>query len=534
MQHEKVITAAVLLPWAILAAMMVLYATAWGPWAGSDTVEYLEAARNLAAGRGLVLVRASGNVVPLYGRPPLYSVLLAGLAGLGFDPVEAVRFLNAALLAALLGLVGSGVRSVSGLALASLACLFLLTDEIVVVNFSGMMTEPLFVVIVAGQLASLAAYLSGARRWTLWLSAVLAGLALLTRYAGAACVLVLVIGEIGADTGPLRRRIGRALGAALVALGPFLLWTALLAAAGETPGVYRQVLATAWQDFKYASSASLDVLWSWIPGFDTTALGHRTKLIVTAGLFLLGAAALAWIIRRRGWRASLAAPSQLLPGLLLIGFSLAHATVIVAAYLVVRFPRPVFDGRVLLPSYLTLILGVVLLGTYILAPYAKGRLSLLLAFALLLPFVISSAGDSRDYVRRLHDTGSGYTAKAWRGLPILAVLDQIPEEIPIVSDDIEAVTFFARRPAFLLPDLNEAIPREEWKPFGQTPSDQAEMAFAERGGFLVLFSSALPRLREVYGEEAGLRRDVLVTGLDLVYEGADGAVYRRPSFDLDG
>src|SRR3972149_2108876 len=105
-RSEKTLTVSLIVTVGFAAALTVLYATVWGPWAGSDSVEYLEAARNLAGGQGLITIRASGRIEPIYARPPLYSVLLASTIQLGVDPVASVRWLNAALIVALIGLLG--------------------------------------------------------------------------------------------------------------------------------------------------------------------------------------------------------------------------------------------------------------------------------------------------------------------------------------------------------------------------------------------------------------------------------------------
>src|SRR3972149_12238204 len=54
MSREARLAAILLAVIGMTAALMGVYATDWGPWVGSDSVEYLESARNLASGRGLV------------------------------------------------------------------------------------------------------------------------------------------------------------------------------------------------------------------------------------------------------------------------------------------------------------------------------------------------------------------------------------------------------------------------------------------------------------------------------------------------
>jgi len=526
---EKTLTLSLIVALGIAAGLTVLYATAWAPWAGSDSVEYLEAARNLAGGRGLVTIRASGNVVPLYARPPLYSLVLAAMIRQGLDPVGGVRLLNAVGLATLIGLVGFSIRRATAhLLLPVMAAVFVLADVGVLDSFSGLMSEPLFLLLVVGQLVSLEVYLSGGKPWILWLSAILAALALLTRFAGAACIVVMAVAVVGWGKGPLRKRVGLAIASSFLATLPFLLWTGSLLSQGHTPGVYRLDLATARQSFGSAQISLLDTLWGWFPWLAPLAgIAYRAKLAVTAILLGLGLVSLGWVARRRAADRGRNGRAALLLGGLFAGFSLAHAAVVSAAYVFVRFPRPALDERVLLPSYVTMVLGLALLGWYLLAPLARQIPASVFVLLLLAPIVVSSLQPAQAWLTAMHADGRGYTGRGWNGLEILAVLNRLPPAAPLVSNDIDAVTFFAERPAFRLPDLEERIAEAEWRPFGQTRHSLAEREFADDGGYLVLFSSALGQLADIYGSRAGARLDSLVAGLKIVYEGNDGRIYSR-------
>ncbi len=526
---EKTLTVSLIVTVGIAAALTVLYATVWGPWAGSDSVEYLEAARNLAGGQGLVTIRASGNVVALYARPPLYSVVLAAMIRLGVDPIDGIRWLNVALIVALIGLVGASFFHATARLMAPvLACLFLLTDVSVLDSFTGLMTEPLFIVIVMGQLVSLTAYLENRKAWTLWLSVVLAGLALLTRYAGAACILVLAVAVVGWGEGTLGKRLRLAVAASLVAALPFLIWTGSLLAQGDTPGVYRLDLATLRQAFGSARVSILNTAWGWFPWLQPAmAVAYRIRLALTAVFLAAGAGALLWFARKRGDLAGRGAPGTLLLGAVFAAFSLVHAGVVSLAYVLVEFPRPALNERVLLPSHVTFVLGLVLLGWYLLSPLASQRPASILILMLIVPLVLPSIRPARALLAALHADGHGYTGRVWDDLPILTRLDELPRSAPLISNDIDAVTFFARRPAFRLPDLEERIAETQWRPFGETRSRLAEREFAEKDGYLVLFHSILGQLADVYGNQAEARLHSLVDGLHIVYEGYDGAIYTQ-------
>src|SRR3990172_4393457 len=528
-RSEKTLTVSLIVTVGIAAALTILYATVWGPWAGSDSVEYLEAARNLAGGQGLVTIRASGHVEPIYARPPLYSIILASTIRLGLDRVASVRWLNVALIVALIGVVGvSFFHATARLMAPVLASLFLLADVAVLDSFPGLMTEPLFILIVTGQLVSLAAYLANRKAWTLWLSAVLAGLALLTRYAGAACILVLAAAVVGWGEGTLGKRLRLAMAASLVAALPFLIWTGSLLAHGDTPGVYRLDLATLRQAFGSARVSMLNAAWGWFPWLQPAmAFAYRVRLALTVGFLAVGAGALLWFARKRGDLAGRGAPGTLLLGVVFAAFSLVHAGVVSLAYVLVEFPRPALNERVLLPSHVTFVLGLVLLGWYLLSPLASQRPASILILVLIVPLVLPSIRPARALLAALHADGRGYTGRAWDDLPILTRLDELPRSAPLITNDIDAVTFFARRPAFRLPDLDERIAETQWRPFGETRERLAEREFADKDGYLVLFPSALGQLTDVYGNQADARLDSLVEGLQVVYEGSDGAIYTR-------
>jgi hypothetical protein len=316
--------------------------------------------------------------------------------------------------------------------------------------------------------------------------------------------------------------------ASLVAALPFLIWTGSLVAQGDSPGVYRLDAATLRQDFGSVRVSMLDAAWGWFPWLrPAMAVAYRIRLALTSVFLAAGAGALLWFARKRGDLAGRGAPGTLLLGAVFALFSLVHAGVVSLAYVLVEFPRPALNERVLLPSHVTFVLGLVLLGWYLLSPLASQRPASILILALIVPLVLPSIRPARALLAAFHADGRGYTGRAWDDLPILARLDHLPRSAPLISNDIDAVTFFARRPAFRLPDLEERIPETQWRPFGETRRRLAEREFADKNGYLVLFGSALGQLTDVYGNQAEARLDLLVEGLQVVYEDSDGAIYTQ-------
>jgi hypothetical protein len=497
----------------------------WGPWAHSDSVEHLEAARNLAAGRGLVVVRGSGRIVPLYARPPLYSIFLAGMVAAGADPVEGVRWLNSLLFAGAIGLVGvMGLRAADHPALAVLVGLYLLANAAVLDAFTGMMTESLFLVLVLGQVLLLLDFVASGGRSALLAAMGLGSLASLTRFAGLACIPIVGLAAAW-RRGAIRARLGLAVGAMALTAIPFLLWTLLLARQGSAPGVYNVDTAGLWQSLGTARFELVAAYWRWLPWLEgAPQIAYRVKLL--SSLLLAGTAGvLVWrLVRREADRGS-EPPRALVAAGLLGTFSLAHAAVVALAYAVVVFPRPALNVRVLLPSQVTFLLALAFLGWGLLARWGRRGAGSVLVAAVLLPLILGSMEEARSLISDLAASGGGYAARGWRNLPIMGVIETLPADAPLISDDIDAIMFHTGRPAYRLPDLEQPVDPSEWGSFGSSPASGAEVAFAERGGYLVLFSSAPHRLAEVYGGEAQARLESLVAGLTTIYDGPDGAIY---------
>ena len=530
MSREARLAAVLLMVIGMTAVLMGVYATDWGPWVESDSVEYLESARNLASGRGLITERASGRIVPLYSRPPFYPVLLALMIGLGIDPVVGARWLDVGLFVLVIALVVGATYRATGRPVVPVLCsLYLLSAPAVLDGFTGLMTEPVFLAIVACQIVVLAAFLTTRRGWLLVLSSILAALSLMTRYAGAASLLVLALGILLWGPGRLSRRILLSIGSMVLAVAPFLVWTSYLARSGLTPGVYDLTLVDARQALVTARASLATAYWSWLPWLGGVVLGDTSKALAFAGMIAAGGTTLAWLVRRRSAAPDEAGRSRsvLILGVLAAAFSLGHTAVLAAAYLLVEFPKPAFYERVLLPSQVTFVLSLVLLAWYALAPYQNQRPAAILIALLIVPVVLGSVEATEGLLSILHAEGRGYTGWQWRNRPILAALDEIPAGAPIISNDIDAIEFFLHRPAFRIPDLEEPVPANEWETFGSSRDHLAERRFVDQRGYLVLFSVANAQFDDVYGAAAEERIESLIDGLTPIYEDMDWGIYIR-------
>lgn len=510
-------------------ASLVAYATQRSPWVWSDSIEYLEAARNFAAGKGLVLVRATGRVVPMYLRPPFYSVLLGALLAAGLDPIEAGRWIDVSLffsILIMLVLFTQALRESAALALALPA--YFITSHIVILNFTGLMSEPLFLALAFSNLGLAAAYLQSGRRSLLIGSASLAGMAWLTRFAGIACVFVTTLVALAHHRDNLARRLRDSFAMVCVGTLPFALWALFVRSGGYFPGVYNLPSGALWEALQPVRGAYVGLLWEWLPLrllIPISSYRGRAVVLLVFSVFAILAGLL--LILRANRQAPSENGSTFLPTLpvLLLAFSAVHAFVVAATYLFVVLPQPALDDRVLLPSQVTLLTGLVLYLCHLVRHVGSRAVRLVVPLALILPLVWTEWPETWEYVQRLRAEGFGYTSKSWQQSHLVDVIRDLPPSLAIVSNDIDAVTFFAQRGAFRIPELEDSRPNSLWGPFGQDPLSEPERLFAEGHAALVMFSLGRYQFSQIYGDQAPERLDALTHGLYILYEDWDGGVY---------
>jgi hypothetical protein len=209
---------------ALGGAGVVLLATArYGAGITTDSIAYLDVARNLVAGKGFVL-HTEG---PLIWWPPLYPLLLAFIGfATGLDPavfahlVNAVLFAIAIYLSARLFHVGLRQRTAYGMLGVGAVVLSVPLSEIYAMTWS----ECLFIPLVLLYLVFVQRYRESRGMLSLAVMTLATALACLTRYIGVALVPVGVLTILLARGIRLRTRFARASAFAALSLVPLGLW----------------------------------------------------------------------------------------------------------------------------------------------------------------------------------------------------------------------------------------------------------------------------------------------------------------------
>lgn len=172
-------------------ALILLREVTYGVYVGMDPVNYLSGARSLLAGEGIQ--RWSGDS---YNEqwPPLFSVLLALASFFVFDPLDVAGPVNATAFGLTVFVAGWWMRRrIESRFLVVSGCLAIMLSTPLAQYASGAFSEPVFILLTTLLLAHLNNFLTDQRRSSLiWMGACTA-LAFLTRYAGMAVILTVVL-----------------------------------------------------------------------------------------------------------------------------------------------------------------------------------------------------------------------------------------------------------------------------------------------------------------------------------------------------
>jgi 4-amino-4-deoxy-L-arabinose transferase-like glycosyltransferase len=437
----------------LLAVALVILATRFGIGVTPDSTVYLEAGRNLTGGRGLIALAADGELRPMTHYPPLYSSLLA-LIGLGHVSIEAAaRWLQAILFGANVLLVGLVIaRSArNSFWLPMVGAVLLLTAPDVVAVHTLALTEPLFILLAVGCLATLAEYLKNYRPGWLILAASLAALALLTRYVGVTLIVTGLAALLLLHKRDWRRRLGSAFVFGAIACLPMFLWSTRNASltGSQTdrhmifhpPGIKQFVVA-------------FSTIASWL-------LAGKVRGDLRIGIFVAETilAVLFLLYLRRQIRRSSEDDSgrvidhdknfQQLP-LVLIIFTVSYTGFIIIATSL--FDLVIFDERTLLPVHVVSIVLVLVCASRLLRRFSNIRairIALVLAaIAVLGSYFLRTA----SWFERTRHEGQGYASRQWKESETLQRVPNLPPGIPIYSNAPDGVYYLTGRPAILIPE----------------------------------------------------------------------------------
>jgi 4-amino-4-deoxy-L-arabinose transferase-like glycosyltransferase len=523
-----VILAAIALA-AALAAALAVESTWRGAWANSDSAVYLAAANNAASGEGMRIVQPSGKYATLLG--PGYPLALAGLAGFGLPTAAAARWLDVLLfpLAVILSSLAF-YRYSRAPGLGAAVALLVASFPVMLENFSGALTEPLFITLMLAGALALLAYLESDRRGWLAAAGIGLGLAAVTRFIGISLLPVGVMAALLPPRGWRKRLAAAALytGTFLI---PLLVWAVwFYFNPDSTPPLGRPEWTNPWAYLEPVRNGMFRALWGWMPfsariPIDVKA-GRLAFTALVAGLWALAGLWGAFRLLGRRLERWLADPdARLALVAALVCFWYLAGFVFVYLF---RNPPQDTNDRTMLPLFPMLAwLLFAALSLFARAFEPRRRWLWLLPAALALVGVAAYLPASFAMARQLRVEGRGYTVAGWQQSRTLAAAMTIPADTTIITSDSGAILYFSGRTALEISEKYRQQPAPTFTRYGDDPSDPAQALFKQGKALLVIF---LPdfywQIEPVYGERTQERIDALLAGLEPLAESADGGVYR--------
>lgn len=480
----------------VLAAALIMgYDMKYGPWAFSDSAEYIASAQSLAAEGRLGIYSPDGSFMPLSLHPPLYSLLIAPFFSLGVDVFEGIRWLQLVLFCASIVVITLGTFRFTHHSLYALSAGALFTVSTMIVRvYDGAMSEGLYIFLSLVNLMLLVSFLVRPSYWSLVGAAAAAGLAGLTRYIGVVNIGLGLAMLLLFAPKPWKRRIFAVLGYAVLSALPLAVWFVCTGSTGSRSMNTSLDIAAATLEFLKTVISSfgewLPFTANWLSTVDRQTAAVAAVILVTLVLFVLvmvkqnrpGAE------KDRGMVVILCGSAIYAAGYLLFLWISLFSSI----------PPDYFERMFtpVQPFAFLLFLGVLFA---VIRCYRLPKWLWVIPLAAVLVLGRSNWIYTETWVRSRHMNPMGYGIPAWRNAELTDAARTLPDEIALYSNDPDGVLVNTRRFPYELADLDAA---------GWVPATALEDASAA----VIVFSGPL----------------------SMVKPGAEGQVIEKLGFALDG
>lgn len=511
----------------LAGCLVIHYATYWGPWAYSDSTEYVATARSLLAGNGLGYRAASGDFILYSLHPPLYPLVLSGVGMLGFDFLEAARWLNIMLFGLTIFLTGtSAYILLRSTWLAVALPLALLTIPACIDISSGAMAEPLFLFTSCLAIVLLVFYLARGNRVFLAGSAFSASLAVLARYPGIVVVISCILGLLVSGNRGLKRRVLDAITYSLMSLTPLAAWLIWLFSQTRSLAVRTFLLPGDLQASVMALRKSLmEVFLSWLPyreylpSYNYTS-GRNYLIILLTGIAVLAGL----IIFRRLFKVPRSHDQSLVSTFAFLWalYSIGNILLLAVTYLFTT-PIPDLNPRTLLPVQFGAIFFVVTLLASVIDEFHLPDSVSLACGLMVLFFIYPNVVASKKLIDQYHQSGLGYTSAAWHSSLTLQAVRDISASTPIITNQAAAVLLHVNRAAYDF--CSSPCDSASNLRYGDDTRDPVQRVFREQGAALVLFIQFCGGQNQSPDADFLAHMNVLTQDLQQVFRSCDGAIY---------
>lgn len=412
----------------------------------SDSVNYLNGAEMIVRGNGYSRLSGNQSIKPITNFPPLYSIVLAVPIFFGMSPTDAAwiiallfYLLNLLTIAVLVGSVSEN-RWVGLFA----AFVFLVSKPFLFFQVFAMSEGVFFFT----TLWSFYFLWRGLRldQMSDWLmSGICAGLAFLTRYAGAASLGVILAAILAVAPRSLRK--ARALGVSLLGALPWMIgWLVRnRIVSGNSMNRAAGIHLLGFEDFQTGAL----IFWKWLNpvryGELAAPVAWMRAAILAFGISAFVFCLVCWILTFRG--------REISDRLRFVWIGLVYAFGYLAlVYLTISFldASVNIEERILYPIWMVLLMIAIVLTVefFLRMPRLVWAIPIL-AWGF---FTFIFASETAAFVPKFSSLQYGWAWSGWADSPAMKLIQTLPEDTVIYSNQQEAVSFWTRRGAYALLD----------------------------------------------------------------------------------
>ncbi len=520
----------IVLIFCVIGGILIHYTTYQLPWVVSDTIGYFEAAKNLIAGKGLVIVKASGVTGSLRFHTPFYPLVLSPGVLLGVELIQYTRWLNIFSFIVLIFILGfMGYRLSKMWAFPLVLILYVVSSQAFIFSYSGAMSEPLFFLLSIASIFFLQAFFMSNSKKHFIIACILTSAVFLTRYIGIAVVLSGGLALLIFSRGKFIERFKTSALYLTISSFPFLLFIVSMLARGDTPGIYQSFDQSLWHELNPVRVAIADEIWT---GFHFDNLfpwsQYRLKILLIICCLLVLLFFIARCVRLQKKRNDFDIHREFFfqGGVIFASVATFSVTVIAITYVIVRAPQPALIERVLLPIVYSSIFSIISFLCYLSIHSKKRRIffNILLLF-LASNIIVGNIPSSWSLIHDLHEKGYGLSTPSWRSSDVIAAVKDLPNDVPLITNDAAAIHYYTGRPPYEIHEVfNKSAPDIQYK-YGDNLDDNRNLLFRNEGAALVLFRNVKWQLWILYEDRTPEILETLTTGLYLYYQGWDGNIY---------
>jgi hypothetical protein len=498
---------------ACAGGVILLFTTTWGIGVSTDSITYIDVARNFLKGYGLSHPPGS----PMTHYPPLYPIVLSISGLFASDPLDGARWLQTLFFCATIAISGLIIyRETGGSAISYIiGLLLLLTSNTLISVYSFAWSEGLFILLSLAGFLLLGEYLQNSKTVFLLTSSIITGLALLTRYVGISLVLTGCLCILALARSSISKRLIITAIFGIVGLCPVSLWVLRNRMLSST--LTNRSLVSHPITLDQVNTGILTIS-SWLCIPQDWSLSVRIGLLVIfAAVILTG-----FVIFLKHYKHVKDYENRwilFVPSLFII-FTFSYFLVLGISISFVDAHTPL-SIRILSPLYVIGVIGIVCLSYNLWVQCEKRQMVAISLLVISSLFLLNQSFHAVSLVNSLHHDGSSssFLNKYWKQSTIIERIKSLPDNITIYTNAPDPIDILAGKSSIMLPAKVDAATRINNEKF---PSQFADMAKEIQSGksILVYFSGItwrwyLPTKNEIAKN----------THLRVLYQGWDGMIY---------